>query len=233
VQNTRATIERQTAPEAAAETDMPATAETGADPSAISAKLVRYVKRIFDRYDRNGNSRLEQNEWSQMRGEPHRADRDGDGILQVDEFIQHVAEYGRQRKIRLLPPQPGDLVELPPLLMPTSIGDSNVSAEELPQTPADTAETEAQSDTGIAEPARKPEPEALRRRDTKFYAPSSRIAGLPAAFLTRDRDGDGQLTLSEFAPKQDKASLDEFARYDRDSDGVVTAAEYLDRTAPP
>jgi hypothetical protein len=64
------------------------------------------------------------------------------------------------------------------------------------------------------------------RRQTKFSVPRTRLPrGLPAWFVLRDADGDGQLTMAEFAPKATQSLLDEFARYDRNGDGLATAEE--------
>lgn len=212
----------------------PAAVRDATEPTAVSAKVVRYAQRIIDRHDRNRDGRLQVSEWQSMRGSPSKADRDGDGVVERDEMIEYVAEYGRERRIRLLPPPLGDLAELPPLLHPTTAGASEeepagekVGATERPQVrdglPGDGGEAVN------TESAR----EDLRRRDTKFYAPASRVVGVPAAFLSRDRDGDGQLTLPEFAPKKDRGSLEEFSRHDRNGDGVITVAEYLGRSGSP
>jgi Ca2+-binding EF-hand superfamily protein len=46
--------------------------------------------------------------------------------------------------------------------------------------------------------------------------------------VARDLDGDGQLTLSEFAPNATKEDIREFNRLDADHDGVITAKEVLE-----
>lgn len=61
--------------------------------------------------------------------------------------------------------------------------------------------------------------------ERRFAAPRDRLAGVPDWFLSRDADGDGQLTLAEYAPQHNASALAEFARYDRNGDGVVTPQE--------
>ncbi|MFC1597623.1 hypothetical protein ACFL5Q_06780, partial [Planctomycetota bacterium] len=46
-------------------------------------------------------------------------------------------------------------------------------------------------------------------------------------FLIRDADGDGQVTVAEYAPDASASSIREFARYDRNGDGVLTPQECL------
>jgi hypothetical protein len=60
-----------------------------------------------------------------------------------------------------------------------------------------------------------------------FVAPARLPQGVPAWFAARDLDGDGQLTLSEFAPHPVQADIDEFNRYDLNHDGVITIDEVL------
>lgn len=190
------------------------------DPRRIAAKVVRYAQRLVRTYDRNGNGRLEASEWQTMRGTPKQADLNRDGILSVEELIRHITEYGLQRRIRLLPPQPGDLVELPPLLTPTTAEPAATPGTSAP-TAATAASPAAAEESQAASPKQQP-----RRTDTKFYVPQQRLPkGLPDWFLTRDRDGDGQLTISEFSPKSVPSELQQFKQLDRDGDGVVTAAE--------
>ena len=55
---------------------------------------------------------------------------------------------------------------------------------------------------------------------------------MPEWFTRRDTNGDGQLSLSEFAPNPTQADLEEFARYDRNGDGFITAQECLDALRP-
>ncbi len=216
-----------------------ATAQDQQDPSsegdsisssAIPAKIVRYARRVLDRYDTNRDGRLDEAEWQAMKGDPTHCDRDRDGFISLEELTDHTASYGRQREIRLLPPQPGDLLEMPPLLNPEMI---EISSERAPGAgESEVPDDDPEAGESLSGPATEPPPS--RRRDTKFYVPSSRLpAGLPAAFSNRDRDGDGQLTLAEFAANGSRAELDDFARLDRNGDGVITPSEYLGRAGVP
>jgi hypothetical protein len=50
---------------------------------------------------------------------------------------------------------------------------------------------------------------------------------LPDWFRKGDRDGDGQLTLAEYAGVGSASADKEFARYDRNRDGLITPRELL------
>ena len=51
--------------------------------------------------------------------------------------------------------------------------------------------------------------------------------GLSNTFFELDADGDGQISMSEFATNWTTSKANEFVRYDRNGDGVITAEEWL------
>jgi hypothetical protein len=186
----------------------------------IPAKVLRYAERLIRQYDANNDAALDQGEWSRMRGAPEVIDGDGDKKIGSRELAQYVANYGRRRKIRLLSAQLDELVAAPPLLQPSTAAASGDAAAT-----AATAKEGTPPGAGagtVAEGTPKPEP----RRDQKFHvSPRSQLPGLPDWFAARDADGDGQLTMAEFAPKATQTDIDEFARYDANGDGLITAKE--------
>ncbi len=183
-------------------------------------KVRRFADRLLAQYDGDGNGQLDPLEWKAMRGDPAAVDLDGDGLISRWEMISHVAAYGRHRRIRLTGSMVEAAAELPPLLVPTS-----VSPEEpaKPQ-PGTEAAGEAEVADGEATPAEPPAMPASRA-GMKFYVPPSRLKGLPSWFLARDTDGDGQVTMAEYAPQATNERLQEFDRLDLNHDGVVTAKE--------
>ncbi len=68
--------------------------------------------------------------------------------------------------------------------------------------------------------------QALRQR--QFVVRRSRLPeGLPIWFEPRDLDGDGQLTMAEFAPRMTHARMQQFNQNDLNGDGLITTAECL------
>ena len=62
----------------------------------------------------------------------------------------------------------------------------------------------------------------------RFLTPSERLPeGLPVSFTSKDRDGDGQLSMAEFASTWTNGTVSEFSRWDVNGDGFATAAECL------
>ncbi len=196
----------------------------------ISGKLQRYADRIIARYDTSGDLVLQKEEWSQMRGSPHLIDQSGDGLVTVAEFSQHVAWFSRRHQIRLVSPATSVAnVSLGPLLHPISSG---TEGNEFDPDKGPESEAVANGDPNTAgtdggEPA-KDIPSVARRGDLKFYVPSSRLpSGLPSWFHSRDRDGDGQVSLAEFAPSMTAESQAQFKAMDANSDGLLVPKEVL------
>lgn len=165
----------------------------------VSAKILRYAQRVIAKHDRNRDGSLTAEEWKSMHGRPASIDADQDGQITLKEYSQHIAEYGRWRQIRLFTPGP---------------------------------ETEGQPSPDSGQPQEgttaSPTDDKALRRNRKFYVADSRLPkGLPRTFLVRDLNGDGQLTLAEFAPKGLSADLERFKKLDANLDNVVTAREFM------
>jgi hypothetical protein len=205
-----------------------ATTSDRAPGAAVPAKIYRYARRLVERYDRNGDGKLQKDEWRRMQGQPAHADADGDQVISLDELAQWIFAYGAQRRLRLAYPVMGW-----PESAATSVTSDNASGDKevKPETSAPSASPEGAAPPGDAGPASGQADSKAARPEARFHVPAKRFpAGLPAWFLQRDADGDGQLTLSEFAPNATAADQQEFARYDLNGDGVITPQEYLKAT---
>jgi len=199
--------------------ETPAEAIPQQPDQAIPAKIFRYSERLLRQSDSDGDGRLNRREWGRIWGFLM-ADANADGVVDLGELVRRVASYGRNRKIRLMDPLAEVAGAVPPLLSPGAGSDSDQAADGKPP-PTD----------GLDQPGEEPSAaEASEgegpRRDAKFFVSRARLPeGLPGWFLSRDADGDGQLTMAEYAPKATRSELVEFARYDADGDGVITAKE--------
>jgi hypothetical protein len=62
----------------------------------------------------------------------------------------------------------------------------------------------------------------------RFLTPAERLPeGLPFSFTSKDRDGDGQVSMAEFSNSWTASTVAEFNRWDANGDGVATPAECL------
>jgi Ca2+-binding EF-hand superfamily protein len=65
-------------------------------------------------------------------------------------------------------------------------------------------------------------------RPMRFLTPTERLpSGLPGWFSQSDRDGDGQVMMSEYASSWTDEKIKEFNRYDLNADGAITPSECL------
>ncbi|MCU0979447.1 MAG: hypothetical protein MUF25_09810 [Pirellulaceae bacterium] len=198
---------------------------------SVPGGVRRYAESWVARHDADGDGKLAATEWQRLGKLPGEADTDQDAVLSVAELAQHIAKYGSHRKIRLMPASFGGGVPLPSLLRPgetEAMRQSELAAPE-PVAPTDEAPSEEPTSAqNAAESAHDPS------HDRKFFVLPSRLpAGLPDWFRKGDRDGDGQLTLAEYAELGSASADKEFARYDRNQDGLLTPREVLGPAATP
>lgn len=69
------------------------------------------------------------------------------------------------------------------------------------------------------------------KRSYRFLTPHERLPkGLPAWFVESDVNGDGQLSLKEYASRLQASKIGKFMQFDLNKDGFVVATEYLKAT---
>jgi hypothetical protein len=68
---------------------------------------------------------------------------------------------------------------------------------------------------------------AKARKSDRLKTPAERLPeGLPAWFQERDRNGDGQIAMSEYG-RRSESTVRQFKRYDADDDGFISPDEAL------
>ena len=64
-------------------------------------------------------------------------------------------------------------------------------------------------------------------RPGRFRSLAERYPDLPAKFFQMDRDGDGQIEMSEFSTTWSEETVRQFQKYDLNGDGIITPEEWL------
>lgn len=65
-----------------------------------------------------------------------------------------------------------------------------------------------------------------KRKSYRFSRAADRLpTGLPSWFKSRDTNGDGQVSMSEYSGSWSAGTVSEFRRYDLNDDGFITAKE--------
>ena len=179
----------------------------------MPAKIIRYATNILEKHDIDRSTKLEPSEYTRLSNSAALtlADTDGDKIVTLDELSQYLANYGHNRKIRLLTPY-------------------ELKQEEKATVPNETPKKSVVKPKNSADvTAKTPEQVELERRNgLKYSVKKTRVpSGTPSWFFTKDQDGDVQLSLSEYAPNASQKLVDEFRKFDLNRDGLVTPHEYL------
>jgi hypothetical protein len=182
-------------------------------------------------HDADGDGQLQREEWSGIRGEPQQIDANRDAVITDSEYVRYVHLYGARRSIRLVSPEPAPEEPDPRLLQPTS-STGRKAKPDAAHGPGGEGEG---SETAKASTSRTRQ--IQRRRDSQFFVPAERLpSGLPSWFHTQDRNGDGQITMAEYAPELTASTVAIFRRYDANGDGIITSDEYMrtiNRTKAP
>jgi len=211
-----------------------------------------YGRYLIAKYDANGNGNLERSEWEDKLLGAQAIDLDGDWVLTNDEVLFYLARFAKDKTIanptpsRAVGTRTNQLVgdeEKPVLIRTASAAPKRTTLEELER---ERAEVDAEdfadlSDSEFKEMMTEGNPALEGVEDEKllgvllqemdesmvreYAAPPQTLVGAPVWFLARDANGDGQLTLREFAPNLTAEGIALFGKLDADADGVVTAEE--------
>lgn len=164
----------------------------------VRAKIERYAESLLKQYDENRNGVLERSEWEKMRGGTQRADANKDGRITLTELTEHLVNYANRSR-----------------------GARSTSSTTSGGTSRRSLWPGRSQRTGSDTVSRGP----VARR---FLTPPERLPeGLPEWFIGRDRDGDGQVSMAEYAGSWNDAKAAEFATFDQNNDGLITPAECL------
>lgn len=190
----------------------------------VSPKVRRYAEELIEKYDANHSGQIEEEEWAKMEGSPAAIDADKSGAISLDELLAYLSKYSLAHRINVASPTPSLSVSGlsgPPSGAPAEAAITPETAEGVaPESNPDEAKLDSLDRERTSTFRRTP------RSLQKFYIPPTSLPqGLPEWFLSRDGDGDGQLTLREYSPGMIRSEIDEFYRYDLDRDGVITAQE--------
>ena len=198
------------------------------------AKVSRYAITMIQRYDTNGDGILQREEWAHLPGTPQAIDLDGDQQITLDELIWHFTRFGQGRTIHrtvavdLSEPyrfDPTNLRLFSPRLQRADT--PSVSLSETPEATNDAMETMMSANEQPIDD------EVYQRLLEERQIPATRpyhvlpenLRGVPAWFIILDKNGDGQISLAEFAPMLAPAAVRRFNELDRNGNGLIEPNE--------
>ncbi len=212
-----------------------------------------YSRYLFEKYDENGSGALEQAEWDGKLAGAQGVDLNGDLTLDDQELLFYLTRYAKDRTIfKPNPPRPiqrSNVVvaekETEVLIRPASgkyrrASEAEAAAEAAAVVSPDDAISEMTDDE--VEAALTEGNPALESVDDEellgvllsdmdassvreYSAPPTTLLGVPVWFLARDANGDGQLSLREFAPTLSVPATATFGKLDKNADGYISADE--------
>ena len=201
-------------------------------PSA-PAKVVRYAAIMVQRYDQNNDGILQREEWEAMPGNPQAIDIDGDQQITRSELVWYFVQYGQSRTIHrtiavnLSDPykfDPANLKFLKPVWQRTT---PTAPGTEIQKKEEDlTADLLKSSEQPIDDDAYQKMLEDRQIPSARpYHVLPEKLRGVPAWFILRDRDGDGQISPTEFAPMLSPAAMNLFKTLDKNGDGLIVPDE--------
>ena len=198
------------------------------------AKVVRYATIMIQRYDTNGDGILQREEWEKMPGTPQAFDLDGDGQITKDELIWSLTRYGQSRTTRrtftvdLSEPikfDPNNLRLLKPAVPRTSV--PPVAVPDTPELSDDAVEEmmKANEQTIDEEAYQKMLEERQVPASRPYHVLPEHLKGVPRWFILLDKNGDGQISLAEFAPTLSPKRVALFKQLDKNNNGFIEPDE--------
>ena len=73
--------------------------------------------------------------------------------------------------------------------------------------------------------------EGDKRRTYRFSTTADRLPKNLPSYFSRDTNGDGQVSMSEYSKSWSKSTVAEFRKYDLNDDGLITAKEATNSSA--
>jgi Ca2+-binding EF-hand superfamily protein len=175
-------------------------------PATDKAKLEEYAKGLMNRYDDNDNGVLEADEYEDMSSFHRGADANGDKVITRDELAVRLANYG------------------------SSGGDGGSKSGDSDDGDRDERRGNSTSNNKAYRATGNRSSQGYRARTATERLPK----GLPDWFARNDADGDGQISMAEYAVSWTDDKVEEFAEHDANGDGLITPQECLgDRPAKP
>jgi EF hand len=173
-------------------------------------RIEAWARNLVKENDKNGDMMLQEDERSGLRGPVARADLDNDKVVTVEEIVRSLSNRESPERGRR---------------------DRRASREGEGSGSESTAKSEGATKKRVytsvsASSGTGKEKEADKRKSYRFTPAQERLTGdLPSWFKSRDRNKDGQVSMSEYGRSWNARLVRQFQDVDLNDDGVITAKE--------
>jgi hypothetical protein len=188
------------------EADSESSEEESNDGPGLSAKKI--ARGVMRTYDKNGDKWLEGDELKAAGSMTRAADADGDEKVTIDELVAQASAKPSST--------PADAKRTEPAQKPSETGSTSTSNR-----PTNSKRVYTWTSGRPAGDEKKPV-----RRTYRFSPAGERLpTGLPTWFKSQDKNGDGQVQMSEYSRTWSRSTVSRFRGIDTNDDGVITAKE--------
>jgi len=204
----------------------------GSSSGDASPNVKEYARNIVRQHDKDGDNMLRGDELRSLRDRAASADFNSDGVITIDELVIHftnntsaAARAGGRIESSSNGGSSGRRERDRERFSRFQRGDRDRNPQD--ESPRESAPAAAQRVyLGSVQGKRAANSEQERRRTYRFTPPAERLPeGLPSWFQSRDSNGDGQVSMSEYSRQWSRRTVDEFRRYDLNDDGIITPKE--------
>jgi hypothetical protein len=176
-----------------------------------------YVKGLVKLHDKNANSMIDGDELKGLRPPASLADANNDKVITIDElnakFAQPSASSSPSTSTKAASNSDA----------PKDRERGSSSDKEGGQGSSASSSKRVLTWLGAGQPG---DDGKSKRRTYRFTPAAERLpTGLPSWFKSQDKNGDGQVSMSEYSRSWSRSTVSKFKRYDLDGDGIVTTKE--------
>jgi len=195
---------------------------------APSMGMTDYAKGLVKKYDKNGNMMLDGDERQSLRPPASLADANNDNVITTEELVARLSgpapkPSGAASSTSTSAAADGD--KGPREGERSSFFGSRRSGSDRSESDSNSAATSKRVLTWTGG-GKAGDDEKKARRTYRFTPASEKLpTGLPSWFKSQDKNGDGQVAMSEYSRTWSKSTVAKFRGYDLDDDGVITAKE--------
>jgi hypothetical protein len=171
-------------------------------------KTADFARSFIKERDKDKNGWLNGDELKDLHGKPAEADLNKDGVITVEELTARLSSDSTT-----------------PTNSPVASGGSS-SGESAGKSRDGESNGPKRVYVGSTGSAASLTKEGDKRHSYRFRTAGERLpSGLPDWFKSKDANGDGQVSMSEYSRSWSKGTVETFRRLDLNNDGIVTANE--------
>jgi Ca2+-binding EF-hand superfamily protein len=190
--------------------------------------MSEYAKSLVKQYDKNGDNMLQPEEQKELRGRAAESDLNRDGVITIDELVAHLSTNTPATAAAT-----GSTSTSSTSSASTGSGSHHHRDHDGDDKGKGDAELAKRVLTGTAGGLAAGTKEGDKRLSYRFTPAKERLpSGLQSWFEEKDKNGDGQVEMSEYARRWTNGTAADFQRYDLNSDGVITVTEAATKPAP-